>query len=69
MISKLTVLLQNKRIQKCFTFECIKNSHLHNLRQLYLVILVLFIDFNPLSTNPTADELFECVRPFCGVGT
>ena len=28
--------------------------------------------FNPLSANPTiwgfADKLFECVRPFCGVG-
>ena len=32
--------------------------------------------FNPLSTNPTkwsntlfANKLFECVRPFCDIGT
>ena len=57
-----------KEYKNVSLFEFIKNSHLHNLRQSYLVILVLFIDFNPLSTNPTAEELFECVWPFCGVG-
>ena len=29
----------------------------------------IFVNFNPLSTNiTTADELFECVWPFAGVG-
>ena len=29
----------------------------------------IFVNFNPLSTNiTTADELFECVWPFVGVG-